>query len=139
MKNKIKSETINFPLELIKSIERVYEINIKDFIDAHYQSSVSSIRYNPFKKNNQLISGEKITCAIDAYRLKERIEFIKDPFFHAGCYYVQEASSMFLEEVMKQYISLNEQLKVLDLCASPGGKSTLINSLINDESILVSN
>jgi 16S rRNA C967 or C1407 C5-methylase (RsmB/RsmF family)/NOL1/NOP2/fmu family ribosome biogenesis protein len=135
----MKSETKNFPEELIKSIEHVCEINIHDFIDAHNQPSVTSVRYNPFKKDNQLISGEKITWATDAFRLNERIEFIKDPFFHAGCYYVQEASSMFLEEVMRQHISLDKQLKVLDLCASPGGKSTLINSLINDESILVSN
>jgi 16S rRNA C967 or C1407 C5-methylase (RsmB/RsmF family) len=120
----MKSETKNFPEELIKSIEHVCEINIHDFIDTHNQPSVTSVRYNPFKKNNQLISGEKITWATDAFRLNERIEFIKDPFFHAGCYYVQEASSMFLEEVMRQHISLEKQLKVLDLCASPGGKST---------------
>lgn len=135
----MKSEIKKIPEELIKSLERVCEINIQDFIDAHNHPSVTSIRYNPFKKNNQLVGGEKIKWSTDAFRLKERIEFIKDPFFHAGCYYVQEASSMFLEEVMRQHLSLDKQLKVLDLCASPGGKSTLINSLINDESILVSN
>jgi len=135
----MQTETNKIPEELIKSIENVCDINIQDFIQSHNQPSVTSLRYNPFKKNNQHLLGEKISWAQDAYRLNNRIEFIKDPFFHAGCYYVQEASSMFLEEVIKQHISIDKQLKVLDLCASPGGKSTLINSLINDESILVSN
>jgi 16S rRNA C967 or C1407 C5-methylase (RsmB/RsmF family) len=61
------------------------------------------------------------------------------PLFHGGAYYVQEASSMFLEEALKQSINLNEPLKLLDLCAAPGGKSTLIQSLISDKSLLVSN
>jgi NOL1/NOP2/fmu family ribosome biogenesis protein len=52
---------------------------------------------------------------------------------------VQEASSMFLEQVLKQTVDLSQPLKVLDLCASPGGKSTHIVSLISDESLLVSN
>ena len=135
----MKIDTDNFPGELIKSIERVCEISIQDFIDSHNYPAVTSLRYNPFKKNNELAKGEKIKWATDAYRLNERIEFIKDPLFHAGCYYVQEASSMFLEEVISQHVSLDKELKVLDLCSSPGGKSTLINSLINEDSILVCN
>jgi len=59
--------------------------------------------------------------------------------FHAGAYYVQEASSMFLGEALKQTTNLNQPIKVLDLCAAPGGKSTLIQSLILDKSLLVSN
>jgi len=63
------------------------------------------------------------------YYLPERPSFTFDPLFHAGTYYVQEASSMFLWEVLKQ--TVGEQtagLKVLDLCAAPGGKSTLLAS-----------
>ena len=57
----------------------------------------------------------------------------------AGSYYVQEASSMFLEQALKQTVNLHQPLKILDLCAAPGGKSTHILSLINRESLLVSN
>jgi 16S rRNA C967 or C1407 C5-methylase (RsmB/RsmF family)/NOL1/NOP2/fmu family ribosome biogenesis protein len=73
------------------------------------------------------------------FYLKERPSFTFDPLFHAGCYYVQEASSMFLEQAFKQLIDLSKHLKVLDLCAAPGGKSTHIQSLISPESLLVSN
>jgi len=58
---------------------------------------------------------------------------------HAGAYYVQEASSMFLEQALKQTVDTSRALKVLDLCAAPGGKTTLLQSLISAESLLVSN
>lgn len=73
------------------------------------------------------------------FYLKERPSFTFDPLFHAGCYYVQEASSMFLEQAFQQLTDLSKPLKVLDLCAAPGGKSTHIQSLITGHSLLVSN
>lgn len=73
------------------------------------------------------------------FYLAQRPSFTFDPFFHAGCYYVQEASSMFLEQALKQTVDLSKPLKVLDLSAAPGGKSTHIQSLINENSLLVSN
>lgn len=75
-------------------------------------------------------------CATGRY-LKERPSFTFDPLFHAGCYYVQEASSMFLEQVMKQYVQ--EPVVMLDLCAAPGGKSTHALSLLKEGSLLVAN
>lgn len=73
------------------------------------------------------------------YYLARRPSFTFDPLFHAGCYYVQEASSMFLEQALKQLVDLSQPLKVLDLSAAPGGKSTHIQSLLSKESLLVSN
>jgi len=73
------------------------------------------------------------------YYLNKRPSFTFDPLFHAGCYYVQEASSMFLEQALRQTTELTGPLKVLDLCAAPGGKTTHIQSLISKESLLVSN
>jgi 16S rRNA C967 or C1407 C5-methylase (RsmB/RsmF family)/NOL1/NOP2/fmu family ribosome biogenesis protein len=73
------------------------------------------------------------------YYLEKRPSFTFDPLFHAGCYYVQEASSMFLEQALKQTVDLSQRLKVLDLAAAPGGKSTHIQSLISKDSLLVSN
>ena len=71
--------------------------------------------------------------------LQERPSFTLDPEFHAGGYYVQEASSMFLEEALRQTTDLSSPLKILDLCAAPGGKSSLVHSLISAQSLLVSN
>ena len=73
------------------------------------------------------------------YCLPSRPSFTLDPCFHAGAYYVQEASSMFLEQALKQTVDLSQPLKILDGCAAPGGKSTLIQSLMSKESLLVSN
>jgi len=85
------------------------------------------------------MSHEKIPWTEHGYSLSSRPSFTFDPLFHAGCYYVQEASSMFLEQALKQTADLSQPLKVLDLCAAPGGKSTHLLSLISKESLLVSN
>ncbi len=66
----------------------------------------------------------------DGYYLKERPVFTLDPLFHAGAYYVQEASSMFVYEAIRQTGRLGKSLKILDLCAAPGGKTTLLNDAL---------
>jgi 16S rRNA C967 or C1407 C5-methylase (RsmB/RsmF family)/NOL1/NOP2/fmu family ribosome biogenesis protein len=81
----------------------------------------------------------KIPWSSCGYYLPERPAFIFDPLIHAGAYYVQEASSMFLEQALTQTTDVSEPLRVLDLCAAPGGKSTLLQSLISADSLLVSN
>jgi 16S rRNA C967 or C1407 C5-methylase (RsmB/RsmF family)/NOL1/NOP2/fmu family ribosome biogenesis protein len=73
------------------------------------------------------------------YYLKERPAFTFDPLFHGGAYYVQEASSMFLEQAVRQTVDLSRPLRVLDLCAAPGGKSTLLQSILSKDSLLLSN
>jgi len=105
---------------------------------------ITSIRLNPLKKSDipsRLQSGpkSKIPWTDSGYYLHTRPSFTFDPLFHAGCYYVQEASSMFLEQALKQTVDLSKPLRVLDLCAAPGGKSTHILSLISNDSLLVSN
>jgi 16S rRNA C967 or C1407 C5-methylase (RsmB/RsmF family) len=71
--------------------------------------------------------------------LPERPLFTLDPRLHAGAYYVQEASSMFLEQALRQTVELSQPLQVLDLCGAPGGKSTHIASLLTEDSLLVAN
>ena len=80
---------------------------------------------------------EEVPWHEDGYYLSKRPQFTLDPLFHAGCYYVQEASSMFLGEVLNQYVKKDSI--VLDMCAAPGGKSTLISQYLGDEGLLVSN
>ena len=74
----------------------------------------------------------------EGYYLDQRLTFTFDPLFHAGCYYVQEASSMFVGQVLKQYVA-EEPVVMLDLCAAPGGKSTHACSLLPKGSLLVAN
>jgi NOL1/NOP2/fmu family ribosome biogenesis protein len=75
----------------------------------------------------------------DGIYLPERPVFTLDPLYHAGAYYVQEASSMFLQQMLSQAINGRTRLRVLDLCAAPGGKSTLTAAALDSDSLLVSN
>ena len=84
-------------------------------------------------------TADTVPWADMGYFLHQRPSFTFDPLFHAGLYYVQEASSMFLGQAMLQLVDLSSPLKVLDLCASPGGKSTHLQSMLSAGSLLVSN
>lgn len=81
---------------------------------------------------------KEVPWATDACYLDRRLTFTFDPLFHAGCYYVQEASSMFVEQAVKACFP-DRPLAVLDLCAAPGGKSTHLRSLLPEGSLLVAN
>lgn len=103
-----------------------------------------SIRVNPFKCPEHFSIPLKDDCVPwcqYGYYLKHRPNFTFDPLFHAGLYYVQEASSMFHEHVIQQLIHEigNDDLRVLDLCAAPGGKSIAIRSILPDNCLLYSN
>jgi 16S rRNA C967 or C1407 C5-methylase (RsmB/RsmF family)/NOL1/NOP2/fmu family ribosome biogenesis protein len=98
-----------------------------------------SIRFNPQKNPNPSAPGLPVPWHPQGYYLSERPVFTLDPRFHAGAYYVQEASSMFIHEALRQCVDFSKALKVLDLCAAPGGKSTLMSDLLSPESLLVSN
>lgn len=131
---------MQLPQELLHALYNTPGFNKETFERIHSSGEqVTSIRYNPFKKLEIENSKSKIPWTDHGYYLETRPSFTFDPLFHAGCYYVQEASSMFLEQALKQTIDLSKSLKVLDLCAAPGGKSTHIQSLISKESLLVSN
>ena len=130
------------PEELIKSIQNIKSFDQRAFEEVHVsQQQVTSIRLNPAKliPHSPFTIQEKVPWSSLGYYLTERPSFTFDPLFHAGCYYVQEASSMFLEQALRQTIDLSKPLRVLDLCAAPGGKSTHIQSLVTTESLLVSN
>lgn len=98
-----------------------------------------SIRMNPWKWRDEFISSavDAVPWAAGTSYLSQRPAFTFDPLFHAGCYYVQEASSMFLQRVLRHYVP--SACRMLDLCAAPGGKSTLARSVLPEGSLLVSN
>ena len=80
-------------------------------------------------------------CPLGEY-LEERPSFTLDPLFHAGAYYVQEASSMFIWHLcrwIRQNGEWTDSINALDLCAAPGGKSTLLLSVLPQGSTLIAN
>jgi len=136
---------VQLPEALLGSLRGIKGFDKEAFEKVHSTGEqVTSIRLNPFKvsESSEVPSlrgdlGEAVPWTEYGYYLQQRPSFTFDPLFHAGCYYVQEASSMFLEQALKQTVT--RPLKILDLCAAPGGKSTHIQSLISKESLLVSN
>ncbi len=98
-----------------------------------------SVRVNRRKWPYQVTGYEQVGWEPDGYYLPFRPLFTADPLFHAGVYYPQESSSMFLGEMFRQLAGERRGLRVLDLCGAPGGKSTHLSSLIGDEGLLVAN
>src|SRR5665213_234920 len=129
-----------FPENFLASLAGEPGFESENFINTHQTiESPTSIRVNPFKKLALKTNGQVPWCA-DGFYLDKRPSFTFDPLFHAGCYYVQEASSMFIGHILKEIRPNNDEpIKILDLCAAPGGKSTLINSALNNADLLVSN
>ena len=133
------------PPAFLQSLQGIEGFDLKSFEEAHkHPEKITSVRINPFKWSelslrDHFADTKKIPWSSFGYYLQERPSFTLDPLFHAGAYYVQEPSSMFLEGAIKQHVDLLSGIRVLDLCAAPGGKSTLIQSLISAKSLLVSN
>lgn len=100
-----------------------------------------SVRLNPQKSlvDSQLRREHPVPWCSEGWYLAERPNFTLDPSFHAGAYYVQEASSMFMGEVLRHSLDLDQPLLVLDMCAAPGGKTTLLQSVLHPDSIVVAN
>jgi 16S rRNA C967 or C1407 C5-methylase (RsmB/RsmF family)/NOL1/NOP2/fmu family ribosome biogenesis protein len=148
---------VQLPQQLIDSLAGIAGFDKEAFVQIHESGEqVTSVRVNPGKMsmaNGQLATGNEtpllqhfsitpsanIPWSSYGYYLPQRPAFIFDPLIHAGAYYVQEASSMFLEQALAQTTDTSQPLRVLDLCAAPGGKSTLLQSLISPDSLLVSN
>jgi 16S rRNA C967 or C1407 C5-methylase (RsmB/RsmF family)/NOL1/NOP2/fmu family ribosome biogenesis protein len=127
-------------LPQISEVPEMGKLPLEEVLAAHQHASVTSIRYNPHKPVPHPVALEPVPWNLSGVYLKERPVFTLDPLFHAGAYYVQEASSMFVEHAFKSLVTAKETpLRVLDLCAAPGGKSTLLASLLEEDDLLISN
>jgi len=132
-------DKLNFPPNFLNSLAGEPGFDAENFTNAHqFTNSPTSIRINPFK-SAKIKTDEQVPWCPEGYYLDTRPSFTFDPLFHAGCYYVQEASSMFIGHILKFIKPDGEPVRILDLCAAPGGKSTLINSAMNPNDLLVAN
>lgn len=125
------------PAEFLKRLQAQFPSDFTRFIESIDQPAAVSLRVNPHKFSLPGFAERIPWCDTGAF-LTQRPSFTLDPVFHSGAYYVQEASSMFLEQAFRQ-IEHRKGRIVLDLCAAPGGKSTHLLSLLDRDDLLVSN
>jgi 16S rRNA C967 or C1407 C5-methylase (RsmB/RsmF family)/NOL1/NOP2/fmu family ribosome biogenesis protein len=110
------------------------------FLRALAQPPPVSIRWNSAKAGDRPAApADRVPWEPRAEYLPARPVFTLDPLFHAGAYYVQEASSMLIGAVVRQLFARDVPIKALDLCAAPGGKSTHLAAAMPPHSLLLSN
>ncbi len=131
-----KYNQMKLPQPFIEQTKALLFEEYTNLESALQEESPVSIRVNKTKSFLHNETMDVPWCSSGFY-LGERLTFTFDPLFHAGCYYVQEASSMFVEQIIRKYVT--EPTVALDLCAAPGGKSTHLRSLLPEGSFLVAN
>ena len=100
-------------------------------------AAIQPSTFNLQRSTSHLSPLTPVPWCTNGYYLDHRPQFTFDPLLHAGCYYVQEASSMFIDRVLRQYV--DKPVAMLDLCAAPGGKSTAALAALPEGSLLVRN
>ncbi len=120
------------PEKFITSLEGLPGFNKESFVKTHQvPADFTAVRLNQLKSFDLathpfMNKMTPIDWCSQGYYLSGRPSFVVDPLWHAGAYYVQEASSMFLHTIISQLADTEKYYKVLDLCAAPGGKTTLL-------------
>ncbi|MBQ4493918.1 MAG: rRNA cytosine-C5-methyltransferase [Elusimicrobiaceae bacterium] len=131
---------MNLPKEFITYTSALFGAEMwQRFLSAFEGETLTSIRLNPWKLPSEPIfkNAQPVPWCKNGFWLNKRPNFTLDPLLHAGAYYVQEAGSMFLDQVLHEHIKT--PVLALDLCAAPGGKSTLMRAVLPSGSMLVSN
>ena len=127
--------------------EAIGQENARVAFSAFEHPASVSVRVNPFK-SDESHEGEPVEWNRYGRMIGERPVFTLDPLFHAGAYYVQDSSSMFTGFVFRELAAEYHRpegrpLRVLDLCAAPGGKTTdvaaSLREMFGDSFLLVAN
>jgi 16S rRNA C967 or C1407 C5-methylase (RsmB/RsmF family)/NOL1/NOP2/fmu family ribosome biogenesis protein len=134
-----KADLRLFPEGFKKRVHTQKYIDSEALMKALMEPSPVSIKINKSKWNKKPLNAKAVLWSQTGFYLTNRPSFTLDPLFHSGCYYPQEASSMFLEQAIRQSIPSLNNIRALDLCGAPGGKSTILSDLIGPDSLLVTN
>ena len=111
-----------FPAPFLAAMRSRLGTDMEPWLQAMDSPPPVSIRINPRKVSEHPLP-ESVPWADQGKYLDQRPVFALDPAWHAGAYYVQEASSMLIEAAIPQHYQ-DQPIRALDLCAAPGGKST---------------
>lgn len=134
---------MRLPEQFISRMQRELGVAEAEALCAALETEPStSVRLNPAKMAEQKWGGGRVAWSDYGYLLGERPAFTLDPDFHAGAYYVQEASSQFAGYIVSMAVGDAEACKgqrVLDMCAAPGGKSTHYATLVGERGLVVAN
>lgn len=124
--------------DFIRSLHTLLPAEAEALADtlAHGQA-VTSVRVNPAKGAHVPAQTKPVPWCPEGFYCPERPQFTFDPELHAGRYYVQDASSMFITHAVRQLT--NRPVRYLDLCAAPGGKATAAMTALPDGSVVVAN
>lgn len=143
------------PSAMLQSLRSLPDWKESIFLSAQQQIPPTSVRVHPIRSSWDLSPKRsdvnffdssfvvtKVPWCETGFYIDPRPSFIADPFFHGGAYYVQEASSMAIAFAFQALQKMNQavdQPLVLDLCAAPGGKSTVLLEEMKGEGLLISN
>lgn len=128
---------MELPKSFVETTQAILGADYEAFQQALLTEPSVSVRLNTQRGVQLSLQADAVAWCPTGYYLDERPTFTFDPLFHAGAYYVQEASSMFLSQVVRTQVQ--HPVVALDMCAAPGGKSTLLCDALPEGSLLVTN
>lgn len=137
---------MNLPIEFEKKMKVFLGDEWDDFLYSYDNNRFQALRFNTLKvqspeermrilKTLKISSDKKVSWADEAYYFDENVRPGKHPYHEMGLYYIQEPSAMSAAALLAQ----KPGMRVLDLCAAPGGKSTQLATYLGDSGLLVSN
>ena len=130
---------VDLPREFVERMKAQLGEEADAFFASLDTPSPTSIRLHHLKGKSSFTYEASVPWCSNGYYLTTRPAFHLDPHWHAGAYYVQEASSMVLDYVINQ-LALDDQPRIwLDLCAAPGGKTGILASHLGPADVLVAN
>lgn len=137
---------MNLPIEFEKKMKAFLGDEWDDFLYSYDNNRFQALRFNTLKvqspeermrilKTFKISSDKKVSWANEAYYFDENVRPGKHPYHEMGLYYIQEPSAMSAAALLAP----KPGMRVLDLCAAPGGKSTQLATYLGDSGLLVSN